>query len=285
MGNATRPRGCCGRSIISRLPRLVVGLVSVTLLLPAAGPAKSQPPERVSINVAALITAEPATQVPFPIRVGPASSIPRNSFVRMRGLPRMASLSEGHTIAPGAWAVPLDALPALKIVLPATAAGKADIQVTLVAVDGSVLVEAKTTLVIQASPPGGTQPRPGASAMILAPGAAPAPVERAGPAGPIAPPALSAEDRERVLKLLKDGDQQMAQGNIAAARVVYELAADAGFAQAAMALAGTYDAAELARLGVRGIQPNAQEAKRWYERARQLGSSDAETRLQRLGAK
>jgi len=53
---------------------------------------------------------------------------------------------------------------------------------------------------------------------------------------------------------------------------------------AAMALAATYDAAELARLNVRGIEPNAKEAQRWYELARQLGAGEAEQRLRRLGA-
>jgi TPR repeat protein len=101
------------------------------------------------------------------------------------------------------------------------------------------------------------------------------------PSGPSAP----APDREWALKLTKEGDQHLSQGNVAAARNVYELAAEAGLAQAAMALAGTYDAAELARLNVRGVEPNSREAQRWYERARQLGAADAEQRLRRLGAK
>jgi TPR repeat protein len=51
-----------------------------------------------------------------------------------------------------------------------------------------------------------------------------------------------------------------------------------------MALAGTFDASELAQLGVRGIQPDPKQARRWYERAQQLGASDAEERLRRIGA-
>ena len=51
-----------------------------------------------------------------------------------------------------------------------------------------------------------------------------------------------------------------------------------------MALAATYDAAELSRLGVRGLQPDRAVARRWYERARQLGAAEAEQRLRRLGA-
>jgi hypothetical protein len=44
------------------------------------------------------------------------------------------------------------------------------------------------------------------------------------------------------------------------------------------------DAIELGRLNVRGIEPNAKEAQRWYELARQLGAAEAEQRLRRLGA-
>jgi TPR repeat protein len=58
-----------------------------------------------------------------------------------------------------------------------------------------------------------------------------------------------------------------------------------GLAQATMALAATCDAADLLRHHLRGIQPDAKEAARWYERARQLGAGDADQRLQRLGAK
>ena len=50
-----------------------------------------------------------------------------------------------------------------------------------------------------------------------------------------------------------------------------------------MALADTFDAQELARLGVRGIQPDPNKARRWYERAQQLGAGDAEERLRRIG--
>ena len=95
--------------------------------------------------------------------------------------------------------------------------------------------------------------------------------------------ATTPQDRERALRLVKKGDEQLAEGNVAAARLFYERATDAGLAQGAMALAATFDGVELARLGVRGIQPDAKEARRWYERARQLGAGEAEGRLARLG--
>jgi TPR repeat protein len=56
-------------------------------------------------------------------------------------------------------------------------------------------------------------------------------------------------------------------------------------AQAALALASTYDPDELDRLLVVGIKPDQDLARRWYERATELGAPEAERRLKRLGAK
>jgi TPR repeat protein len=38
------------------------------------------------------------------------------------------------------------------------------------------------------------------------------------------------------------------------------------------------------RGGLPGVQPDPRQARRWYERAQQLGASDAEERLRRIGA-
>lgn len=259
MNDATQPKR---RRMISRALCLatITTISSVMLVLPT-DPATAQISDLPSVIIAATIFAEPATQVPFPIRIAPTASIPRNSFVRVRGVPPMAALSDGHSIAPGSWAIPLQALANLTITFPAGAAGKADILVSLVAADGSVLVEAKCTLVVSLRAPPQL-----------------APVERGAQ-----PPAILPEDRERALNLLQKGHEHLAQGLVAPARLLYERAADLGFGPAAMALAGTYDAAALKDPHLRGISPDAKEAKRWYERARQLGATDADQRLRRLG--
>jgi TPR repeat protein len=97
-------------------------------------------------------------------------------------------------------------------------------------------------------------------------------------------PVLSPEARERALRLVKKGNEQLAEGAIAQARLLYERAAEAGSALGAMALAATYDPAELQRLGALGLKADRDAARRWYERARQLGAVEAEERLRRLGA-
>ena len=163
--------------------------------------------------------------------------------------------------------------------LPADAAGKSELSVLLVAIDGAVLAESKATLVVSAA-------RPLGGATILRAGTE-VPTDKRGVAvGPALQSArpMTPEDRERAARLMQKGEEQMAEGNISSARLFYEKAADAGLAQAAMALAATFDAAELARMSVRGIQPDAKQARHWYERALQLGARDADQRLRRLGA-
>ncbi len=276
------------------MPRLALVGSLAAALIGALGPtqARAQASARPGIAVAATIPAEPASETALAIRVGPPDAVPRNSFLRVRGLPPMAALSDGHSIAPGAWAVSLAALPDLKIMLPPGAAGRSEIVITLVSVDGSVLAEAKSTLAIaaarqlergQAQRDAGGPPNP---ATILRAGAPlQAPPDAAEPRGPAPAPAVTPQDRDRAQRLMKKGDAQLEEGNVSAARLLYERAAEAGLAQAAMALAATFDAAELARLKLRGVEADAKEARRWYERARQLGAVGADERLRRIGTK
>jgi TPR repeat protein len=78
----------------------------------------------------------------------------------------------------------------------------------------------------------------------------------------------------------------MGAGNVEAARLFYERAADAGLAQGALALAATFDPDELVRRQVvGGLRPDPAAAKRWYERARELGADEADEPLRRLSAR
>ena len=119
--------------------------------------------------------------------------------------------------------------------------------------------------------------------------AAPPPEVKAAPTAAPAPvpqpmTVLDPASRTAALKFLKRGDEELADGRVAPARLLYERAAEMGLAQAAMALASTFDAAELAKPHLRNIAPDAVEAKRWYEHAKLLGAAEASARLQRLGS-
>ena len=269
--------------------RILLAALSVWFFATAMALAQTARP---TITVAAILPAESATQAPLAIRVGPPDSIAKGSFIRIRGLPPTIALSDGHSIAPGSWAVPIAALASLKITLPAGAAGKSEISITLVGSDGSTLAEAKSVLVVAASSPPDSRTQnksePPPISILRAGTPLQPPSETTERTGAQIPPErqekLTPEQRDRALRLVKRGDEQLAEGGIAQARLLYERAAEAGLAQGAMSMAATYDAAELGRLGVRGLQPDRAAAMRWYERARQLGAADAEQRLRRLGA-
>jgi formylglycine-generating enzyme required for sulfatase activity/serine/threonine protein kinase len=113
-----------------------------------AGPPISATVRGIIITLPPTISAKPSSQAALPIGVAPADAVPRNSFVRVRGLPPTAALTEGYSIALGSWAVSLAALPELKIMLPAGTSGRSEIIVTLVSIDGSVLAETKSMLAI-----------------------------------------------------------------------------------------------------------------------------------------
>lgn len=92
-------------------------------------------------------------------------------------------------------------------------------------------------------------------------------------------------DADEMAALLKRGNDLLISGDIAAAQLVLRRAAEGGSAQAAMALAGTYDPVLLAKLGVHGFSPNVALARQWYEKAKQLGSIEAARRLEMLAIK
>src|SRR5262245_24594249 len=140
----------------------------------------------------------------------------------------------------------------------------------------------------------------------LGPAAAigPAPVDARGTANPVAsvdatqwlqavspsvdpPPPVAAEDASLIAARMRDrmraGVELVTYGEIATARKIFELVAEAGGAAGAFALAETYDPLELGGLRLaEGIKPDVALARTWYERARSLGSLDARDRLARL---
>jgi len=95
-------------------------------------------------------------------------------------------------------------------------------------------------------------------------------------------PAVVTLDPEEVAMLLKRGQDFLKTGDIPSARLVLRRAANAGNAQAALALGATFDQPFLVELGVLGFAPDQAQARAWYQRARELGSSEASRRLERL---
>jgi hypothetical protein len=124
--------------------------------------------------------------------------------------------------------------------------------------------------------------RPAASGAVAA--LPPASALSATPAIPASAPekiTLRLDDEETAA-LIKRGQDFLKNGDIASARLLLRRAAEAGSATAAFALAETYDAAGIQRLGAIGIQPEPAKAREWYQRAAQLGSEAASQQLATL---
>lgn len=277
---------------------------------PSALGASTIPGPPLRLEVPSMIIGAPASETSLGIVVG-RDAAPANSFVRIRGLGPQMTLTEGHVIAPGAWAVPLSALPNLRVVIPASTSGRLDVAIAVVAIDGGVVAEAKTILVAAPAALAPTASLPDQS-NVIAPGsrAEPLPAQAVPPRPPApiaalpppkSPPTvtpsmaprsdapqrapLSSAARERSEGFVARGRKLLDEGNIASARLFFRRAADEGYADGALALGATFDPSELERLRVIGIRPDPAEARHWYERARELGAGDAaERRLQRLGS-
>ena len=86
-------------------------------------------------------------------------------------------------------------------------------------------------------------------------------------------------DPEEIELLMKQGEQFIAAGDVVTARIVFQRAAEAGNANAAMALGATYDPTVLAKLGVVGMGADVEKARSWYQTAEKLGSPEARRRL------
>ncbi len=114
----------------------------------------------------------------------------------------------------------------------------------------------------------------------------PRPTESVPPAkpatAPAADPVVAPAD---IAAMMTRGDQLLATGDIAAARLFYERAAEGGSAAAATAAGKTYDPIFLAAAQARGIRGDPVAAARWYRKASAAGDKEADGLMQRLMAK
>lgn len=289
MAKRANPSTCKGTAAGCGIGGGRIALTALVALLLAAASSNrglAQDQAKPAVNVAPVIQAQSAATTALPIQISPVSRIPQQAFLRIRGLPPTIALSEGHSIAVGVWAVPLAALPRLRMDVPTGSEGKSEITILLVSVDGNILNEAKTTLVVappkqvSAPPPPASQPQ--ASLLRIQPEGPPV---QLAPVPPAKGPQLAPADRDRAVKMLQRGNELIGVKDFSAAQHFYKRAAEMGLPEAAVALARTFDPGELARIGAVGLQPNPEMARTWYEKARALGSAEADAFLTRLSAR
>ena len=97
------------------------------------------------------------------------------------------------------------------------------------------------------------------------------------------PKAAEGQGSVEAAKLIERATGLLVQGNISAARIVLERAADKGNARASFMLAETYDPVILSAWGTFGTRGEAAKAREHYSKAQAGGVQEAKDRLDAMG--
>lgn len=212
-----------------------------------------------------------AIQFTLPAVVIDANGQPNTPrFLIFRGLPDQFSFSSGFRVRQS-WVVSVKDLDRLQMIYPPNFAGTLQLEAVLHGPESMPLLN--TSIAIQINAP------------IIKPSQAheTAAVQgdvRAGrPQPSIEQPVKPKWDDAEQARLLERGQGFMTTGNIAAARMVLEQLVASGNATAAFAMGQSYDPEFLRRMNVIGSLPDASQARKWYRKAAELGSKQANDRL------
>lgn len=89
-------------------------------------------------------------------------------------------------------------------------------------------------------------------------------------------------DPQEIAMLVSRGEDYLTNGDLASARLLLRRAAAAGSANAALALGATFDPLVIRRLGAIGAESDIERARKWYQKAVELGSTAASRQLATL---
>jgi TPR repeat protein len=93
---------------------------------------------------------------------------------------------------------------------------------------------------------------------------------------------IEALDGGQAALLMQRGRDFLRAGDVTDARLAFQVLADRGNAEAALALATTFDQSSVAMRSAVGAVADDTKARAWYRRAMELGSSEAERALVRM---
>jgi SH3 domain-containing protein len=215
-------------------------------------PVVEAPKADIALTAPGRLEAKTGEELAFDITIDSADSLPARSVIAIRAMPQGATFSQGRPYGASEWNLTPDEIGDLRLRLPKTATGSSDLRVELMAADGTILASASTRIDIAPDPK---------AALIL-----------------------RADESNRVEDLIAHGQKMIDVGYFAGARAYFRRAAEAGSGEAALMLAATYDQEYIDKIGAHGIKADPNEARIWYERAKQLGVEGAEEKLAALKA-
>jgi hypothetical protein len=249
----------------------VVSLFSDPPSRPAEPPATSTETATVPEILAPAVLAPPAAQ-----QTRPSVLILGLGCIAIILSVSLYWLSEaGRTVAPSpvsVVAVPPSAPPQ---VAPAADVASAPPEIPVAATPQAPPADSQGTALPRVEAPTADAP-----AEVAENGSAPAP-QRAAPPAPV-DASLSSDEIE---SLMVRGDQLLATGDISAARLFFQRAAEQGNGPAATEVGKTFDPLFLEQAHVRGIRGDAAIAAQWYRRAAAAGDRQGQIWLDRLLAR
>ena len=221
---------------------------SVVSVAPPRVEAEDKPD--IALTTEPRVEAKAGEEIPFIIAIDSADALPARSIIAVRAMPQGAAFSQGRPYGASEWNLTPDEIGDLRLRLPKTLAGGADLRIELMTADGEILATAATRIDIAQDP---------RSALII-----------------------RSDESDRIEGLIAHGQKMIDVGYFAGARAYFKRAVEAGSGEAAIMLGATYDPAFIEKIGAQGIKPEIGEARAWYERAKQLGVEDADAKLEEL---
>ena len=223
---------------------------AVESLEPKTAPPKPQIGRpSVAMVVPDTLQAAFGKEIPFRIAIDPAGQLPPRAIITVDGMPESSIFSAGRPYGETGWTFRADEITDNLRLIPSKT-GRSDLHIELLTADGASMARASTHVDITPDPTATLVTRP--------------------------------EESGRIDELLAHGHKMVQVGYLAGARAYFRRAAEAGSADAALALGETYDQNFIDNIGAHGIKPDLVQARTWYKRAQELGSQEAKAKLDRL---
>lgn len=222
---------------------------------------------RVQTQLAELkvgdIDGQPGRPIPLNIEVLDANTA--NQLYILTGIP------EGFTLAPGGyfgkfWAVNPKVMSTLTLTAPDSYSGTFTISIVRRHEGSASTASASFKVTIREAATTET-------------------VATVGQVSPADPPKIVHKPNPNEAAYLARGKTLLRSGDISGARAVFEYLAVQGSAAGAMAMGETYDPLLLRALVIKGLEADAEKARKWYLRAEELGGPDARSRLNELAGR
>lgn len=249
--------------------------------VPPAAPAAAAPPVSAAssktIPMATLDVGDASGRtnalIPLALHAEPAVD-GGDMMLRISGLPDQAYLTTGQRAGISDWTLSLDDLRDVKLIVPKSTTPELMLDVTAIDTKSGQLAAPVESLIVALSD------------VKIEPASAPPPLlsgEKVSlaPAEPGQPAAIPLPVSSGGSATLTQGEQLLAEGDIAGARKAYQAAWAKGDGRAALALGRSFDPLAAGH----GADANAGQAVAWYQRAADAGQPDALKAIVRLRLK